>query len=233
MSELLSIATIILAGLIHASLQLSLGSLLLLYHESTGKHIRTRTRNIVGSFISGVGIITFLLLSTACFIVLNLFHGVFSPEILAIIIGVLAALAIVMWFFYYKIGNSTELWIPKVVARFINNRAKVTKSNTEAFSLGVLTCFAEIPITIILLLITASSILELPVEYRALAVAAYTIVAIIPLVIFRLAIHSGKTVATVQKWRLRNKTFLRFISGLGFLILGLFIFSFKILGVCL
>ncbi|MFV0484897.1 MAG: hypothetical protein ACK5MU_01545 [Candidatus Saccharimonadales bacterium] len=229
MSELLSVATIILAGLVHASLQLGLGCLLLLYHESMGKHIRARTRGLVSSFISGVGIIVFLLLSTACFLVINLFESAFSTEILAVVIGILTALAIVMWFLYYKSGKTTELWLPKSVAHFVDNRAKVTNSNTEAFSLGVLTCFAEMPFIMILLLVAGNSILELPVEYRALAVAGYTIVTIIPLIILRLAIRSGKTVVDIQKWRMKNKTFLRVISGAGFFILGLFIFAFKFL----
>lgn len=229
MSEMLSIATIILAGIVHASLQLGLGCLLLLYHESMGKHIRSRTRSLVGSFISGVGIIVFLLLATACFLVINLFNGAFTTEVLAAIIGILTALAIVVWFLYYKSGRSTELWLPKIVAKFVSNRAKVTNSNTEAFSLGVLTCFAEMPFIMILLLVTGNSILELPIEYRALAVAGYTIITVIPLIVLRLAIRTGKTVVDIQKWRLHNKTFLRVISGTGFLILGLFIFAFKFL----
>ena len=229
MSELLSVATIVLAGLVHASLQLGLGCLLLLYHESMGKHIRSRTRGIVSSFISGVGIIVFLLLSTACFLVINLFESAFSTEVLAAVIGILTALAIVMWFLYYKSGKTTELWLPKTVARFVDNRAKVTNSNTEAFSLGVLTCFAEMPFIMILLLVAGNSILELPVEYRALAVAGYTIITIIPLIVLRIAIRSGKTVVDIQKWRMKNKTFLRIISGTGFLILGLFLFAFKFL----
>lgn len=226
---MLSIATIILAGLVHASLQLGLGCLLLLYHESMGKHIRSRTRGIVSSFISGVGIIVFLLLATACFLVVNLFESAFSTEVLAAIIGILTALAIVMWFLYYKSGKTTELWLPKTVARFVDNRAKVTNSNTEAFSLGVLTCFAEMPFIMILLLVAGNSILELPIEYRALAVAGYTIITIIPLIALRLAIRSGKTVVDIQKWRMKNKTFLRIISGAGFFILGLFLFAFKFL----
>lgn len=229
MSELLSVATIVLAGLVHASLQLGLGCLLLLYHESMGKHIRSRTRGLVSSFISGVGIIVFLLLSTACFLVINLFESAFSTEVLAAVIGVLTALAIVMWFLYYKSGKTTELWLPKSVARFVNNRAKVTSSNTEAFSLGVLTCFAEMPFIMILLLVAGNSILELPVEYRALAVAVYTIITIIPLIVLRLAIRSGKSVVDVQKWRMKNKTFLRVISGAGFFILGLFLLAFNFL----
>ena len=230
MSEILSIATIALAGLVHATLQLGLSCLLLLYHESMGKHVRKRTRRLVSSFISGSGILVFLLLAATCFIISNIFNGALTAEILAIAIGILAALAIVMWFFYYKTSKSTELWLPKVVARFVDSRAKTTNSNTEAFSLGILTCFAELPFIIILILIAGNSILELPTTHQTLMVAVYTIISIIPFIVLRFAIRSGKTVVDIQKWRLRNKTFLRIISGVGFLVLGLFLFAFKILG---
>ncbi|MBF1037800.1 MAG: hypothetical protein HXL09_03870, partial [Candidatus Nanosynbacter sp.] len=38
-----AIGVIVLAALAHATLQMNLGSLLLLYHESLGKHIKKRT----------------------------------------------------------------------------------------------------------------------------------------------------------------------------------------------
>ena len=217
MSDFISIATIVLAAIIHASLQLGLGCLLLLYHESLGKHIKAKTHNLVSSFIAGVGTIIFLFLGTACFIIDALFNGALSVPLLAALIGILAALAIIMWLFYYRNGYSTELWLPKSVARFIDRRAKATSSNTEAFSLGILSCFAEMPF-------------ELSPIYQALMIAIYTIIAISPLVALRFVIRSGRTLADIQRWRLRNKTFLRIISGCGFLSLGIFIFAFQILG---
>jgi hypothetical protein len=203
----------------------------LLYHESAGKHIKSKTRNLVGSFISGAGIITFLLLAAACFVITNIFDGALSIQMLAATVGILAALAIVMWFFYYRRGTTTELWLPKVVARFIDRRAKLTNHNTEAFSLGVMSSFTEMPFVAILLLITSNSILELTPIYQPLMVAIYTIIVIIPLVILNISVRTGHNVAQVQKWRVKNKLFLRIISGCAFLILGSFIFAFKILGV--
>jgi hypothetical protein len=231
MSDFVSIAIIILAAIVHASLQLGLGCLLLLYHESAGKHIKSKTRNIVGSFISGVGSITFLLLATACFVVANTFGGALSTAILIVVISTLIALAVAMWFLYFRRGTTTELWLPKVVARFIHGRAKVTDNNTEAFSLGVMTSFAEIPFLVILLLIAGNSVLELEPMYQPLLVAFYTIITITPLIILNIFIRTGQTVVDIQKWRVKNKLFLRVISGFGFAILGIFIFAFKILGV--
>jgi len=230
MSDFANIAIIALAALVHATLQLGLGCLLLLYHESAGKHIREQTRNLVGSFISGVGLAVFLLLATACFLVTSIFGGALSAPILTIAIGILIALAVAMWFLYFRRGDTTELWLPKVVAGFISNRAKVTSSNTEAFSLGVTTSLAEMPFLAVLLLVAASSILELRPEYQPMTVCFYTIIAIVPLAVMSLIIRSGQNAVDIQKWRVRNKLFLRVVSGFSFLILGGFIFAFKILG---
>ena len=46
---------VFLAAVIHATLQLELGALLLLYHASLGKHVRKKTRNLVDSYIAGIG----------------------------------------------------------------------------------------------------------------------------------------------------------------------------------
>lgn len=229
MNELGAIGVVVLAAVVHATLQLGLGCLLLLYHASLGKHIKKKTRSLVGSYIAGVGIIAFLSLSAGCFVIGDLFDGGLSTDVLALIVGILLALALIVCLFYYRRGKSTELWLPKGVARFIDRRAKATESDTEAFSLGVLTCFAELPFTLVLVVIAADSVLQLPALYQALAVAFYTVVTIAPLVIMRLAIHSGKTVVDIQRWRVKHKNFLKVITGLGFLALGLFIFAFEVL----
>jgi len=231
MNEFVNIAIIILAAIVHASLQLGLGCLLLLYHESAGKHIKSKTKNLVGSFISGVGAIVFLLLATACFLISSTFDGALSTPVLTTVIGILIALAVAMWFLYFRRGDTTELWLPKVIAKFIDNRAKVTDNNTEAFSLGVTTSFAEIPFIMILLLVAGNSVLEFDPIYQPMFVCFYTIIAIIPLVILNLFIRTGRNVVDIQKWRVKNKLFLRIISGFSFLILGIFILAFKILGV--
>lgn len=230
MTNLLDIAIIILASIVHSSLQLSLGSLLLLYHESAGKHIVKKTRHLVRSFISGVSIITLLLLSTACFIVSNFFGSTLSIQILSIIIGILVSLAIIMWFFYYRRGRTTELWLPKIITKFISNRAKLTNSPTEAFSLGVMTGFAELPFLAIIFLIASSSVLELTAPCRPLLVVAYALIVTIPLIILNIVIRTGRNVVDIQKWRVHNKLFLRIISGIGFLTLAIFLFTFKIFG---
>ena len=230
MIDLVDLGVVILSGVAHATLQLGLGCLLLLYHSSLGKHVRKKTKNLVGSFISGVGLMNFLVLASACFIIAVIANGCLSPLFLSIMILILVLTATIMWFFYYRRGRTTELWLPKVVARYIDKRAKVTESNTEAFSLGLLACFAEMPFTLVLMIVSANAILCLPQLWQGVAIVIYTILSILPLIIMRYAIRKGQTVVDVQRWRNKNKKFFRIISGILFAVLGIYILAFKVIG---
>ncbi len=220
---------VFLAAVIHATLQLSLGALLLLYHASLGKHVRKKTRFLVDSYISGLGTLVFLSLGAIIFILDRYFGKPLYIEELVIVVGMLVALAIAAWFVYYRRGKSTELWLPRSVARFIDKRAKLTNSNTEAFSLGLLTSLAEMPFTLVLFVVAANSTMVLPPMYQILAVAMYTLITIIPPVVLRFAIRKGQTVVSIQRWRVKHKTFFRLLTGVGFLVLAFFLFTFEVL----
>lgn len=229
MDVLIPFSEVILAAVVHALLQLGLGALLLLYHASSGKHVQRRAMNLVDNYLSGVGMLIFLMICTMAFLLNQIFGEPLFAEELLIVTGMLIAMSIAAWAIYYRRGKSTELWLPRTVARFIDQRAKSTNSNTEAFSLGVLTSLAEMPFTLILMLLAGNSVLSLPEAYQLLAVATYTIVAILPLIISRLIIRNGKTVVDIQRWRVKHKNFLRVMTGLGFLVLGIFIFAFEVI----
>lgn len=232
MNVVIPVSTIILAAIVHALLQLSLGCLLLLYHASKGKHVTKKTHGIVRSYVFGLGVLTFLGVCAMCYLILHIWNGPLGAEWLAIVIGILAILTLMMWLFYYRWGKkSSELWIPRVVARFIDNRAKNTNNKIEAFSLGLLTCFAELPFSLMLFVVAANSILELPTFLQVLMVLVYAIVTIIPTIIMCCCLNTGKTIVEVQRWRVKHKNFLRVITGIGFLVLAIFIFAFKIRGV--
>lgn len=229
MDMVIPFAEVILAAFVQASLQLQLGSLLLLYHASLGKHVRKKTRSIVSSYIAGIGTLTFLAIAAISFMFDRYFGDSLYPEEVVIIASMLAALAVIVWIFYYKRGKSTELWLPRSVAKFIDSHAKTTNSNTEAFSLGVLTSLAEMPFTLVLFVVAANSILKLPPLWQLISVVIYTTLAILPAVILRFAVRRGETITSIQRWRVKHKTFMRVISGVGFLILGFFLFAFEAL----
>ena len=221
---------VILAGLIHATLQMGIGTLLLLYHASLGKHIPKRTRGLVTNYILGNSLLTGLTVAGACFGVFVVCQGEMNPAMLTIVVGILVALAISIWAFYYRFGKSTELWLPKSISRYIDRRARLTNSNTEAFSLGMLACFAEAPFTLILIVIVANSVLGLPQALQILAIAIYAALSVFPLLALRIAVRNGQTVVDIQKWRIKNKNFLRVISGMGFMVLAAFLLVFKVFG---
>lgn len=222
---------ILLAGIIHATLQLGVGALLLLYHASLGKHVRKKTRELASNYILGNAFLTLLAVPAAAFMIGVVFQGQMNPGTMTIAIGILAALAISVWAFYFRLGKSTELWLPKSIAKFINKRAELTESKTEAFSLGMLACFAEAPFTFMLVIVSANSIVALPLGLQILMIFVYVLLSILPLAILRIAVRKGETVVDIQKWRLRNKKFLRVVSGVGFLVLALFLLAFKVIGV--
>ena len=223
MDMVIPFAEVILAAFVQASLQLQLGSLLLLYHASLGKHVRKKTKSIVSSYIAGIGTLTFLAIAAISFMFDRYFGDSLYPEEIVIIVSMLAALAVIVWIFYYKRGKSTELWLPRSVAKFIDSHAKTTNSNTEAFSL------AEMPFTLVLFVVAANSILKLPPLWQLISVVIYTTLAILPAVILRFAVRRGETITNIQRWRVKHKTFMRVISGVGFLILGFFLFAFEAL----
>lgn len=229
MEMIIPFSEVFLAAVVHATLQLELGTLLLLYHASLGKHVRKKTRRLVSSYIAGIGTLVFLSLAAIGFILDRYFGKALYAEELLIVVGMLVALAVAAWLFYYRMGKSTELWLPRTVARFIDKRAKMTNSNTEAFSLGMLTSFAEMPFTLVLLVVAANGILKLPMIYQLIAIVLYTLITIIPPIILRLSIRKGQTVVSVQRWRVKHKTFFRLLTGAGFVALGFFVFAFEVL----
>ena len=228
---LVQIGVIFLAALVHASLQLGLSAMLLLYHASLGKHIRKKTKQLASNYLIGTAVLIVLLLMAACFMIGNFSSGALSIGVLTAVVISMILIAIIIWFFYYRTSRSTELWLPKSVARYINNRAKLTESNTEAFSLGMLATFAEMPFSLVLFVVAGNSILDLPLIWQIVAVLLYAFIAILPLFILRFCIRHGKTVVDVQRWRMKNKNFIKIMSGFLFITLAIFIIAFKIMGV--
>ncbi len=232
MSDFVSLGTVFLTGLVLASLQLPLGTLLLLYHASLGKNIRKTTRRLASSYLSGAMLASFLFISASCFLVSAFsLAGTLSRTSLSVLFGVLLSLGVVAWCFYYKRRGSTELWLPRRFARFLNTRAKSTSDAREGFSLGLTTVVAESLFAAPLFLVAGDAILRLSTPLlQALALFGLVLLSVLPLLVLRATLRSGRNVAEVQRWRLKNQTFFRIFSGAGFLVLAFFLLVFTILG---
>ena len=233
MGIFVSFGLVILAAFTHATLQLGTGSLILLLVSVFGQNHPARARSLARSFVSGFGTLIFLALVLASFIIFYLGPSTLPPVFLAVIVGLLLANAIVMWCFYYRHSDATALWLPRPTAHFLASRFTQVKTTTDAFSLGLFTCFAELPFSLALFFISAISITSLPELYRGFALVLYIIIAILPLLIVNALTFRGRTVVEIQRWRVKNKVFLKLLSGVLFLILATYIFAFEIIGVAI
>lgn len=230
MNAIISLSVIFLSALVYASLSLDLGAMLLLYHSVKSRFVSKKSRILVTNYLLGSLTMIFLGLAAGLFLVFFVSGGPLDIRVLSIITGALGVISLVAWFFYYRCGRSTELWLPRSVSRYISTRASLTSSRTEAFSLGMLTAFAEFPFSALLSVVAADSLISLNTSLALPAVLMYLLIAILPLLIVRLFFTRGKTIVDVQKWRIKNIFFIRFVTGLGFFVLAAFIFAFKILG---
>lgn len=227
MDLLSNILIITLAGLIHASLQLSPGCLILLYRRtlSTPK-LRRTSHKLSLFFILGVATITILLVASICYLLFILFNNQFPLIFTAISSGVAIGLAAIIPFIYYR-KKGTTLWIPRSAADFLTSRATCTSNAPESFSLGIMSVLCEAPLTLILITIASASILEFTTTWQLLMIALYTLLVASPLIITNLSLRLGSNISRIQRWRESNKFFFRFLLFAGFLVLGAYIFVFK------
>lgn len=227
MESLTPLCVIVLAALATATLTVNLDAIAKLLHQSSDKTIEQKSKSLASSFILGNFTIVFLFLATTCFIISEYLGSYLSLEILSVLVGLLLVTTLVIWCFYHKRSKDTaEVWLPRSVADFIDSRASRTKSHVEAFSLGLLAFFGELPFMAILILLAANGILVFDPAERPSAVLFFAIVAILPLLIIRIAVSKGKTIAAVRQFRLKHKPFFIALSGTMFLVLAFFVYVF-------
>lgn len=224
-----SLATVALAGLIHASFQLSVSVLTLLSGHSIGKKdSASKLFRLTTSFVLGAGLITVLLLSSISLITAGVFHYNIPDFIWSGWGGLAIGVAISIWLFYYKKGKGTELWIPRPFADYLSNRSKATKLSAEAFGLGMTSVIAEILFIIAPLFVSSLVLTKLPALWQLVGITVYVIISMISLVIVWVLIGSGYSLAKIQKWREENKHFLQITAGSGLIVLTFYVYVTQI-----
>lgn len=230
-----SLAIIIFSALIHASFQLSVSVLTLLSGHSLGrKSSQARVLKLINGFLFGVLIATGLMLTAIVYYMSIAINQTDSSEQLAatIICGVLISLGIATLVFYYQRSKTgTTLWLPRSMAEYLAKRTSATKHTAEAFSLGTTSVLAE-ALFIIAPMATASlAIITLPdTTWQVIGIALYTLLSMLSLVIVATLVGGGQSPAKLQKWREQNKKFLQFSAGTGLLVLALFLFADRAVG---
>ncbi len=230
---------VILAAMVHASFHLSISVLTLLSgHTLSKKKSHLQLTKLSMSLVFGSVFATILIFSTFAYFAGIFYNIVFSKVAWAVLDGILVAAGISTWIFYYRRGkniqNSTELWIPRSMAKFLNERASKTVHSAEAFSLGIVSVLSEILFYFASLAILASRVS--PTHQFAILVI-YVLISNLPIFSIACMISGGHPISEIQAWRNKNKRFMQFSAGLGMIILafitGVVIFTPEFLGVSL
>lgn len=224
--ELLStLAIVALAGIIHASFQLSLSMLTLISGHTIGR--RSSHRRVIrraGSFIFGVVLMTLLLFTFAIYALEVSFMERIPPLAWSVGCGLLMGLGIAVWAFYYRKAPGTTLWLPRSLASFLADRTKATKSSSEAFSLGMASVVAEILFIVAPLVVAAMTLAHINPLWQIVGILLYVTLASLPLLLVGMMIGGGHKLSHIQKWREHNKRFLQFTAGSALIILGFYIY---------
>lgn len=220
-----SLAIIAFAALIHASFQLSVSVLTLLSGHAIGaRTAHTKLLRLTSSFVTGVVVMTLLFVSFISLLLQHSFNTNIPLLAWAVICGLLLGLGLAVWLFYYRREKGTSLWLPRGLARYLNNRSKATRHSAEAFSLGLTSVVTELLFILAPMIVSALVLVRLPALWQLAGLGIYTIVSSLSLLIVWGLIGSGHKLSRIQKWREDNKRFLQFAAGSGLLVLGFYVY---------
>lgn len=233
MSIFVSVGIVILAMLIMASLQLTPGVFALFYHYALGKYSPKKASYLSLFFILGAEIISACLFLSSFYLAYIFFLNQSRPEHTVFVwfaIGVLIALSIASFFFYFRRGEGTKLFISRNFAKALDTNAKNVKTRSDAFTLGALSSTCEIVFTLPLYIITSIEIAEMSYESFTsdFLTLAYILTAAVPLFIVRCSFKSGHNLAHIERTRVKDKLFTRLILGFSYLTIAILIIYFKV-----
>lgn len=220
--------------IIIAFLQLQPGIFSLSCHYLYGKYSKARASDLILFFILGVEVTSACLFLCSYYITNLFFFYQFRPEtgVFAwIMVGIFTALALFSLFCYFRPGPGTSLFISRKAAKTLDSHARNIKSRSDAFVLGCFSGFYELVFTIPLYIVTSAEIMEMTVKFSPshLLTLLYIIIPTLPLFIIRWKYRSGHNLANIQKSRVRDKNFVRFILSISYLSIAILIISFRIL----
>jgi hypothetical protein len=232
MSIITSLSAIGLAALIHASFQLSVSMLTLLSGHAIGKkRAHHRLMRLTTSFLIRATLMSLLLVTFFAYFISAAFGTIDSSWPWVVACSLMLFVAVLVWVVYYRRKTGTQLWIPRVMADFLNKRVKSTKDSSEAFSLGVTSVIAELIFLAAPLFVSGLIISQLDPGWQLAGIALYTLLSVSSLALVWAIIGGGHSLSRIQKWRESNKYFLQFAAGTGLIILAAFTYANFVIGV--
>lgn len=220
------------AALIHASFQLSVSMLTLLSGHAIGSKTRhAKLLRLTNGFLLGVATMTTLTVSFVAYLFQSAFGGHVPALAWAVSCGLLLGLGVAVWAFYYRRAPGTSLWLPRSLARYLNERTKATRRSAEAFGLGLSSVIAELIFVLAPMVISALVLVRLEPVWQLAGIALYTFVSLLSLLIVGGLVGSGHKLSRIQKWREDNKRFMQFAAGSGLLVLGFYVYVDQVVSV--
>ena len=232
MSIFISLGIVILSMLIMAFLQLTPGVFTLLYHYALGNFSKRKASYLSLFFILGVEVITTCLYLSIFYLTCIFFFDNLHPETSILfwaLAGILIALGIISFFFYFRKGTGTKLFIPRKYAKALDYSASTVKTRSDAFMLGAITGTYELIFTLPLYLVTCVEIMKMGVVGFSsnLLTIIYILIPVIPLFFIRWQFQSGFNLADIERSRIKDKTFTRFLLALCYIMIAILIICFR------
>lgn len=228
MGVLTSLEILILIALIGAFLQLTPGVFMLFYHYALGKKSKKTADDLALYFLAGVEttiIVLFLIVYYIIYFLLQNNLTLTTGLPVWLISGILVALALFSFFFYFRRGPSMSLFIHRRLAKSYDNFARDIRTRKKAFLLGFLSTLPELFLTIPLYIIATIEIMKWdnPSFPRPLLVFLGLFIVFGNLFFTRLLFRSDHNLAEIDRLRRKNKTFIRIMLSLFYLVLALLI----------
>ena len=224
MSFFTSLSILILVSLIQASLQLSSGVFLIFRHYASGKYSHKKVDSFTLLFLLGIETFTTVMFLSIYSFYFSIFYHFpnaelhFFPWVMA---GICIALSITSFLYYYhRKSRGTDLFIRRKHAKSLVYRAKNVKTKSDAFMLGCFSSIAELIFILPLFILAVVSINEFDVLPRSPFAFLFIISSIIPLIPIIVLYNTGHNIAEIERRRIKDKPFFRFIIPLGYALLA-------------
>ena len=218
--------------LILVFLQLTPGVFALTQHYALGKFSKNNASFLTLFFIIGVEIISACIFLSTYYLISLLFLVGFQPETSILtwaLAGILIALGFLSFFYYYRPGPGSKLFISQKYAKGLKYGAKTIKTKSDVFVVGVMSSISEFIYTFPLYVLASVEIVRLSFQGISINLFAllFILAPLLPLFIIRYKYQAGYNLADIIKNRTKNKFFTRFILSFNYIIIAILILCFR------
>ena len=236
MSVLTSLGILTLALFACGFLRLVPNIFAIFYHYASAKNSRDNTLKLSGFFVVGHMMMTMVILFLIYFI---LYHFLLDNPLLNVnifywvIAGILALLSLFLFFFYYRRGKGTRLFLGRKLAKNISLRARnASKKPSDVFALGMTAGIFELIFVLPVYVVVILEIINFESDnilYQPLLFFTFVILSMASTFAMRGQFYrKRKNLAEIHRAQVKNRTFYRIMLSASFLLLAVFIVSFRI-----